>query len=79
VVFLRASETIAKVEFIGVPMRLLFILLLFDWGDLLAAFDPCDNFDLKQCDPAAECFSDLRQKPECRCPQGYVGTFMLIF
>lgn len=36
------------------------------------AFDPCDTFDLTQCDPAAECFSDKRQKPECRCPPGHV-------
>ncbi|KAI6194473.1 hypothetical protein M3Y96_01128600 [Aphelenchoides besseyi] len=38
----------------------------------IGAFDPCERFDLSQCDPAAECFSDMKLVPECRCPAGFV-------
>ncbi|CAD5233602.1 unnamed protein product [Bursaphelenchus xylophilus] len=34
--------------------------------------DPCDNFDLRSCDPAAECVSETPGRAECRCPQGYI-------
>ncbi|CAD5230397.1 unnamed protein product [Bursaphelenchus okinawaensis] len=34
--------------------------------------DPCDTFDLRACDPAAECVSEFPGQADCRCPQGYI-------
>ncbi|KAI6242641.1 hypothetical protein M3Y99_00168900 [Aphelenchoides fujianensis] len=51
------------------PSTFAFVLLLA--LPFAVAFDPCDNFDLSACDPAAECWSDQRLVAACRCQAGF--------